>query len=603
MTMDRYRLSGNEKFKAGDLAGAVVEYRAGLADPVCDVDERCKILGNVSTCLRKLGQLLEAANAATEALALCADAVKPRVLRAVLGAEIGDDANVSAVVADVAISVLLEPTSVAPGLDAALAWAVGRMLTMRGASASPSSTCEGDLDGMTETRLAREGDLGLFATAPIAPLTTVARGGLPYSVGVYSESVVASEAAPGDDNVARVLTVCTSCGRSVGQLGAAVESGSLPLHPCTACDGAAAYCSACIAAKAPAVARHARRECGRLRRLFAVYAAAEREEREGSDELLEIGYHVVTTVSAMEDEVAAAAASERPGAPSSVLRLKGNADALRPHAAVMSVLHSVLDDVEPATVDRVAAIVQCNSFQLSDESGMPAAQALYTTRISRCNHSCAPNCEFSGGELFTIAPVRAGDELCISYIAGLHLPTALRREQISSRFAFTCACSRCDAAPVARPGGCAAVTAEWLLVAARPGVDGAAAVSRHAPVVHNVVEFARSRAPDEVTRELLADLMDLQQRLLAELRATHWLVQDVRNAITFCAAALDDAATLTKSCVEEFFFWEALMPERGLSVKRDKLANLERAAQPLNPPLARDVAQSFARLYSYSRPA
>ena len=64
------------------------------------------------------------------------------------------------------------------------------------------------------------------------------------------------------------------------------------------------------------------------------------------------------------------------------------------------------------------------------------------------NHSCAPNCSVSAGtkalEVVTDEAVRAGDELCISYI-DLHQPASARQKALSRHYHFACTCERCAA--------------------------------------------------------------------------------------------------------------------------------------------------------------
>ena len=70
---------------------------------------------------------------------------------------------------------------------------------------------------------------------------------------------------------------------------------------------------------------------------------------------------------------------------------------------------------------------------------------------------------------------------------------------------------------------------DWLLLAARPGIDGVAAVQNSTKVVQNVVEFARQQEPEEVVPELLQDLIQVKNKLSLELLGTHYLMQDLRH--------------------------------------------------------------------------
>lgn len=69
-------------------------------------------------------------------------------------------------------------------------------------------------------------------------------------------------------------------------------------------------------------------------------------------------------------------------------------------------------------------------------------------QISRFNHSCSPNCEYTfdeslgKGRVFASTDISEGDELCISYI-DVRAPQAVRSQQLWSLFRFRCQCSAC----------------------------------------------------------------------------------------------------------------------------------------------------------------
>jgi len=99
----------------------------------------------------------------------------------------------------------------------------------------------------------------------------------------------------------------------------------------------------------------------------------------------------------------------------------------------------------------------------------------------RCNHSCSPNVFFQnsngsepGGLVFTaIRPIESGELLHMSYLEGKELmaPAVVRRQLLSARKSFECACARCVAEE--REHGEAA-TSEAAVLAEQPELVSAA---------------------------------------------------------------------------------------------------------------------------------
>ena len=86
-----------------------------------------------------------------------------------------------------------------------------------------------------------------------------------------------------------------------------------------------------------------------------------------------------------------------------------------------------------------------NNFGLLSEMHSLVGAGCYPA-AALLNHSCRPNCvlAFNGSTLQvrTLVDVRAGDELCHSYVE-LCQPTSVRRAQLSERYGFHCECPRC----------------------------------------------------------------------------------------------------------------------------------------------------------------
>merc|ERR1719247_4077976 len=72
--------------------------------------------------------------------------------------------------------------------------------------------------------------------------------------------------------------------------------------------------------------------------------------------------------------------------------------------------------------------------------------------IAKANHSCYPNTaviapEASPGELICLRPIKAGEEIHVSYITEGELakPAAQRQIHFSENWEFACSCRRCSA--------------------------------------------------------------------------------------------------------------------------------------------------------------
>ncbi|KII86628.1 hypothetical protein PLICRDRAFT_43264 [Plicaturopsis crispa FD-325 SS-3] len=70
-------------------------------------------------------------------------------------------------------------------------------------------------------------------------------------------------------------------------------------------------------------------------------------------------------------------------------------------------------------------------------------------KISKCNHSCAFNASYKWDvhtftlKLYAVKPIRAGEEITITYIGTLASSRADRRKVLKERYFFECECSGC----------------------------------------------------------------------------------------------------------------------------------------------------------------
>jgi len=113
---------------------------------------------------------------------------------------------------------------------------------------------------------------------------------------------------------------------------------------------------------------------------------------------------------------------------------------------------------------------KCNCFGVWDADDRCLA-ATVSPIASFFNHSCAPNASRSDDVNGVVGiraahPIRAGDEVTISYINNRHFNTAERRAELKSYYCFECTCPRC----VDTTGECDAFVAQY--VCKRAGCTG-----------------------------------------------------------------------------------------------------------------------------------
>lgn len=89
----------------------------------------------------------------------------------------------------------------------------------------------------------------------------------------------------------------------------------------------------------------------------------------------------------------------------------------------------------------------CNAFELETARGWVGVGC--APSASFLNHSCASNCRFQVDEhgflrVFTVAPVRRGEELTIPYVDP-SLPRERRQAKLRADYFFVCACPLCTA--------------------------------------------------------------------------------------------------------------------------------------------------------------
>lgn len=95
-------------------------------------------------------------------------------------------------------------------------------------------------------------------------------------------------------------------------------------------------------------------------------------------------------------------------------------------------------------------IVRCNGYPLGPGSHVGGVFAT----ASRLNHSCKPNSKHTWNAaikeqtVYAIRPIKAGQELSLSYLQGGTFPE--RQLELQSSFGFTCVCELCSLSPPER---------------------------------------------------------------------------------------------------------------------------------------------------------
>ncbi|KIW53263.1 hypothetical protein PV05_08852 [Exophiala xenobiotica] len=140
-----------------------------------------------------------------------------------------------------------------------------------------------------------------------------------------------------------------------------------------------------------------------------------------------------------------------------------NADDLNLHVdAYLSLLsiipHKLLPHIQPSLLRTIQSRTTHNSFGLRslDEGGElgTAGSECFGFGVwpaaSYWNHSCKPNLTKQRNgrtwKFWTSRDIRAGEELCISYLGGdeRDMDTAERREKLTRIWGFECQCERCS---------------------------------------------------------------------------------------------------------------------------------------------------------------
>ena len=603
--MEAKRLEANDSFKAGNLEEAIQRYCAAVAmfyaaveenrpvgsptsptsaQIVADLasmkEEAIKCFGNLCVCTHKLKKYDDCREFAAKVLCLNPHFAKGYAFLAMCDF----DENPTAL--RVRCRRYRELCTAVNLLPAMQAQVEGRqaeyrsqlrdaILAMQSSSppSSPNKALEEALLGEGDVEIKSVGagrGRGVVAKRDLMMHTVVASLDAPFSVGYYDDWT------PQKEKDATPPKLCVLCGAST------VTEGTI-FSDCPGCHGVC-YCSEiCAAGYAE---RHAL-ECLPFQKLRMVKnTLLESNQPDLAAEAYELGSHVITTISGLMMKRLGSDAIEK---------LDGHdAEVAQSLDPIPNLIFDILPDHPQSLVAHVLGVIRCNAVQLVDETGLSVGQALYTTTVTFFNHSCCPNAalDVENRIVRCIQPIEAGEEITISYIPQLYWPRDLRQEGLKERYFFGCKCDRCEAgkdgaAALFSPAKLRGVTGaafstfstlERLLTSPGSNPTRSNPTKYFHSIVQNIVEGVRSRTVEEVDESLLKEVQSLKADVLKELHPLHYLVQDLRNAETFVASALQRPHLAFDMCREELNFWEMVVPG-ALPIKADKLRNMARCIE------------------------
>jgi hypothetical protein len=546
--MEALRLKGNEAFTQQRLADAADLYREALGafDSLAPsaqsaaLDEVSKCVGNLCLCLQRLQQwdaLLEESQKGLRRNPLIAKAHCFLAIAAIELLTPRDGAQPQCLLGvcdplkHLAIGARLQPSVVTP----AVVEAFGKAITLL-----PKAPADGahealprDLPNLCEARETDGSGRGVFALCKVPCGAVVCRAAAPFSVAACSDIGPSS--------------ICHCCGAP-----------ALPETPfstaCVRCSQVF-YCSdACFAAN---VHRHSTLECQWFVRLREMLASIDERSLDVPEEFADLAAHVISTLSGFR--------MAPPALSRELLLLEAHtAEVSQSLTPAAPLLHDLIPDERPELLATLLGIVRCNSFSVADETGLSVGQALHAGNMtSLFNHSCAPNCLMDCRQtIVTMRDVSVGEQLTVSYIPQLFWPKKLRQDGLAERYFFTCRCSRCEpplpTAAGAFVSGLDAYDLACCLV--RPGCARPCATEYHHQVVQNVCGGIRMRPVSEVSESDASELEDLLRSVLVDLPEHHYLVQDVRNCMTFVYAVIGRQEKVLESALEELLTWECIVP-------------------------------------------
>lgn len=526
-----------------------------LSQPV--LDEFTKSAGNLATCLHKLRRFPECKTVCRRALAVNPFLAKCHAfVGMVLVDQEGDAASedkhdVSVVRMEDAHMHLCRALFLLPAMTPQLSPYIASLVEKLGEAyhtGHERATGESDVSCPTEIAEVRDSDgcgHGVFVSqgTTIAPGTVIVSLTNPFSVAAYSET----------DGYG----VCVSCSLPNTKSGG-VDNNDGGVR-CAICKRVW-YCSqACRAAYA---LRHAEYECNAFVKLGEMMGHIEARQIDVPDDFEDIASHCIVTRSAIR--------CQNPGWERVWDLDHHSVEVSQTLSPIGALMQDLFPQDEPAQLVQLVGAVRCNALEVCDGTGLGVGQALHAVGLaSFFNHSCVPNCAIDHHtQAITCArTVRHGEELTISYIPNLYWPLSLRREGLADRFFFTCRCLRCTNAEQG------ADVMEKVLRGTLPGARPNATEYYHT-VIEMLCGGVRSRHVADIDKGVLTELLQTRSEAERHLMPCHYVLQDLRNTLSFVYSVLGMAREARRSCTEELLLWESLVPGR-LPVKMDKLRNVE----------------------------
>jgi len=530
------RTQGNQLFVQGKIDEAIVVYSAAVrqllqANEVPlrqrDIDEGGKILSNLCLCLHRCGRHKECDELACQGL----NRINPLVAKAYAywGMSLGELGR-----PDEGLSKLTCAIWIAPALVLQLRDPLTVILRK---TTSPASLLQDAKPWVGKIRMTQTPTMGrgLVAAEPIPSGAIVLNLVHPTSFGAYDE---------------REPFLCVGCG----------TCSDPPLElACQSCRRAYFCSKACFTRCAEG---HVRYECRWSRRLSALCTGLAHRGHECPDGFVDMANHMIITLSKVliDDKFW-----------NDVLELDHHAtETAQAEPKLTRLLVDLFAEVEAERVVRLLSAIRCNSFELVNASGMPVGEALFANMSgdnlnpSLLNHSCRPTCTVDSTNrcVTTIRSVDAGEEMTISYIPQLVWPRKLRQERLVERFYFNCRCSRCIS-----DGSLDRMLERIVTTEAKP-------LPREVlNAAQSLANDVRDCCIDEITAGTVRQLNEQLKCVEPYVPPHHYLVHDLRNALSFVHAALGDATELLRMCFMELMTLESVAPGLALPAKAAKVRN------------------------------
>ncbi|KPI84002.1 hypothetical protein ABL78_6943 [Leptomonas seymouri] len=203
----------------------------------------------------------------------------------------------------------------------------------------------------------------------------------------------------------------------------------------------------------------------------------------------------------------------------------------------------------------------------SEENPESCCSSFYAERLL-LRHSCEPNCVWSETQhsILTARYICKGEELTMAVVDRFpqHWPWQIRQKWFVHYHGVPCQCARClrEGADINDTRGTLSnALAEQLLTGDILGHLCPTLAHQHPThLFHKQVQrlVEQSRSPQRNALNLLQHIDELRVELKKYVLPSHYLFEDLRQALINVAEAEGHTVTVTSECQESLLFWEAL---------------------------------------------